>query len=162
MADNCNPHTFLTCARMPKATFIYLLNLLQNNGGLEDSIHISAGEKLMTFMFLLSGDTMRKVGHRWQHSMSTIRDNIDEIIAAVIACKPILMRPASIDEPQHPRIARGPKYSRYFQNCMGALDGSHIHAVVSADMQPTFRNRKQFISQNVNNLSLVISKVASL
>lgn len=37
----------------------------------------------------------------------------------------------------------------YFSNCIGALDGTHIHAVIPLALQARFRNRKQFISQNV-------------
>ncbi|KAI3834535.1 hypothetical protein MKW92_015111, partial [Papaver armeniacum] len=34
-------------------------------------------------------------------------------------------------------------------NCIGAIDGTHIPAMVSEDEQDVYRNRKGFISQNV-------------
>jgi hypothetical protein len=46
-------------------------------------------------------------------------------------------------------IANNPKFFPYFQNCIGAIDGSHIPAVIEAEKQAVFRNRKGFISQNV-------------
>jgi hypothetical protein len=36
----------------------------------------------------------------------------------------------------------------FFENCIGALDGSHIPAFVPTTESAVFRNRKDFISQN--------------
>ena len=149
MSPNCNPNTFLTCARMSKPTFERLLELLKNEGQLQDSLKISAGEKLMTFMYVLTGFSMRQIGHRWQHSTSTLRKNINDVIRAIIICKPLLMQAVTVDEPVHERIAGDPKYQPYFGNCLGAFDGTHIHAIVSPLEAALFRNRKKFISQNV-------------
>ena len=40
-------------------------------------------------------------------------------------------------------------YFPYFEDCIGALDGTHIAAHIPSSLQPRYRNRKQFISQNV-------------
>jgi hypothetical protein len=37
----------------------------------------------------------------------------------------------------------------YFQDCIGALDGTHIGVHVSLAEQPRYRNRKGTLSQNV-------------
>jgi hypothetical protein len=37
----------------------------------------------------------------------------------------------------------------YFENVIGALDGSHFHALIPPDEQTPWRNRKGFISTNV-------------
>jgi hypothetical protein len=42
-----------------------------------------------------------------------------------------------------------PKFSPYFNDCIGALDGTHIPAVIPACDSRPFRNRKGFHSQNV-------------
>jgi hypothetical protein len=36
----------------------------------------------------------------------------------------------------------------FFKDCLGAIDGSHIHCAAPASEQPSHRNRKGFISQN--------------
>jgi hypothetical protein len=38
---------------------------------------------------------------------------------------------------------------RYFKNCIGAIDGTHIPASVKEIYSSRFRNRKGFLSQNV-------------
>ena len=97
---------------MSKPTFERLLELLKNEGQLQDSLKISAGEKLMTFMYVLTGFSMRQIGHRWQHSTSTLRKNINDVIRAIIICKPLLMQAVTVDEPVHERIAGRQKCSR--------------------------------------------------
>jgi hypothetical protein len=37
----------------------------------------------------------------------------------------------------------------YFQDCIGALDGTHVTANVEPHLQQSFRNRKSTVSQNV-------------
>lgn len=40
-------------------------------------------------------------------------------------------------------------YSPFFDGCIGALDGTHIHVKVSRDAHDDFTNRKGWTSQNV-------------
>jgi hypothetical protein len=41
------------------------------------------------------------------------------------------------------------KYTPYFDNCLGALDGTHIGIQIPIKLQPRYRNRKGTLSQNV-------------
>jgi hypothetical protein len=41
------------------------------------------------------------------------------------------------------------KYSPYFSDCIGALDGTHIEMNIPLELQPRYRNRKGTLSQNV-------------
>ena len=41
------------------------------------------------------------------------------------------------------------KFAPYFQNCIGALDGTHIMAIADKEFERAYRNRKGFLSQNV-------------
>jgi hypothetical protein len=47
-----------------------------------------------------------------------------------------------------PQIRNNPKFWPFFKNCLGAIDGSHIHSVAPASERASHRNRKGFISQN--------------
>jgi hypothetical protein len=47
------------------------------------------------------------------------------------------------------RILDDPKYYPYFNNCLGALDGTHISIHVPLKEQLRYRNRKGTLSQNV-------------
>jgi DDE superfamily endonuclease len=47
-----------------------------------------------------------------------------------------------------PRIFDNSKLWPFFQGCLGAIDGSHIHLSPPAILQSLYRNRKGFLSQN--------------
>lgn len=47
------------------------------------------------------------------------------------------------------RISQDTRFSPWFDHCIGALDGTHIAVSVPTSHQPRYRNRKQYISQNV-------------
>ena len=47
-----------------------------------------------------------------------------------------------------PRIRGNGKLWPFFQGCLGAIDGSHIHLSPPAALQSLYRNRKGFCSQN--------------
>ena len=52
------------------------------------------------------------------------------------------------------------RFLPFFNDCLGALDGTHIHGVVPKELQARFHNKKKFISQNVlgvANLDLTLA-----
>lgn len=55
----------------------------------------------------------------------------------------------SPEQPLAPRISSDSKYYPYFEDCLGALEGTHIAATVPVEKHRTFRDRKGNISQNV-------------
>jgi hypothetical protein len=56
--------------------------------------------------------------------------------------------PSSEDPPAH-YLFNNPKFWPYFQNCLGAIDGSHIACTPSAADRANSRNQKGFLSQNI-------------
>lgn len=51
--------------------------------------------------------------------------------------------------PLQPVIADSPKFMPFFKDCVGAIDGTHVPALVPAEDHGRYRNRKGFISQNI-------------
>ena len=137
---------FKQITRMTKPVFLRLLRLLEEEGGLE-STQLCSGEKLMIFIQVLKGHSVREIGELWQHSNETISRATHTLIHAFKNVKGSLFFNPPNGTPA--TILNNPKFYPYFQDCIGALDGTHIPAVVSYDEQSTFRNRKGVISQNV-------------
>ena len=54
----------------------------------------------------------------------------------------------SFDEPPAFRITNNTKYAPYFNNCLGALDGTYIEIHIPIVLQPRYRNRKGTLLQN--------------
>jgi hypothetical protein len=55
----------------------------------------------------------------------------------------------TIDTLLSSRIIDNLKYTPYFNDCLRALDGTHIAVYVSVSQQARYRNRKGILSQNV-------------
>ena len=49
----------------------------------------------------------------------------------------------------HSRIVKDSRFTPYFNNCISALNGTHIHAFPGIKEQAPFKNRKGFLSHNV-------------
>ena len=147
--ETYNVHRFHEVARMDRSTFIKLRVMMMEAGGLEDSLYICAGQKIMVLVQVLRGYTNRQIKERWQHSGSTISKIIHEASDALIGCSGIVFQPAIIDAPAPSQIATSAKFSPFFDNCIGALDGTHIPACIPIVDQEAYRNRKKVITQNV-------------
>ena len=74
-----NVNRFLQVSRMDKETFNLLKKLLTNVGGLQDSMYICAGQKLMILKYVIRGHTNRETAERWQHSGATISTIVHEV-----------------------------------------------------------------------------------
>jgi hypothetical protein len=69
-------------------------------------------------------------------------------MALLILYKHVVKLPTA-DTPIPPRIAENTKYTLFFDNYIGALDGTYIPLIVELEKQSLYRNRKGFLSQNV-------------
>ncbi|MFQ6636657.1 hypothetical protein Gotur_013986, partial [Gossypium turneri] len=46
-------------------------------------------------------------------------------------------------------IRNNPRFYPYFKDCIGALDGTHVHASIPLSIQKRFHSRKRGTTQNV-------------
>jgi hypothetical protein len=149
LMDSQSEPLFRTACRMDRGTFVKFVQMLQEHGNLQSGRSVNAGQKLMIFIYVCSGFSNRQAASRFQHSGDTIHHCVYDVSKAMLRCKErIFVRPKA-EDPVPDRIAQNGKFFPWFQYCIGALDGSHIPAVLPADEQRPFRNRKGFISQNV-------------
>ena len=138
---------FFEVARMPYETFVALLSLLETEGGLRGSRHISAGHRLMMFMHSLIGTTFASQAERWQHSKSTCCASNRLVRKAILKCKKKLYVTPKASDPIHSKLQD--ENFKWFSNAIGAVDGSHVKAFVPPEFHSVFRNRKGELSQNV-------------
>jgi hypothetical protein len=140
MLNHENEKYFHEMFRMDRPCFIALVNKLTQECGLEESHHVTASEKLMIFIFIISGSSYSKTCDRFQHSGSTVTKIVHEVARSLFnngnkfLVKPTLTRDG-IEKLMEPKY-------RPFRNCVGALDGSHIMAVIPTKEQKLFRDRK--------------------
>ncbi len=144
--EDCNPRRFSEIARMDYDTFMSLKRALKEKG-LEGSINVGSGEKLMIFLYTITGHSNRETQERFQHSGETVSRVIKEVAGFIqLLTEDFITPPTEIVPPE---IQSNSKFFPYFKDCIGALDGTHIIAVVPPALHKRFRNRKGFTSQNV-------------
>ncbi|KIK11732.1 hypothetical protein PISMIDRAFT_78933, partial [Pisolithus microcarpus 441] len=87
--------------------------------------------------------TIRHVGERFQRSNDTISRYFHKLLS-IFSSSPFYsayVHMPDTDEVQ-PEIRENTRFWPFFQHAIGALDGSHIHAVPAANNRAAYRNHK--------------------
>lgn len=115
---------------------------------LESERTLTAAERLMHFLYIVGqGSGFRAVKSQFRRPLGTISDSFYYVMAALLSLyKEVVQEPDYEAIPT--RISSNSKFFPYFQDCVGALDSSHIKAYITGESKP-FRNRKGDLSQNV-------------
>ncbi|XP_056172358.1 uncharacterized protein LOC130139431 [Syzygium oleosum] len=127
--------------RMERHVFLNLCGLLKSRGWLADSRYIRVDELVAMFLLMICHkNSNRALCKRFQRSGQTISKYFGEVLKAVLKLAKETIVPPSFDVvPEEIRIE--PKFNRYFKGCVGAIDGTHIHATIPEHMQPRFRGK---------------------
>ncbi|KAL5578364.1 hypothetical protein UlMin_020063 [Ulmus minor] len=103
----------------------------------------------MIFVYVISQKaTNRMTMEDWQHSGSTISVVFTRICKAIASLSQTFIKPPNFDAIPN-EIRWNPKYYPYFQNCVGAIDGTHIAAHAPTDMANNFHGRKSTVTSNM-------------
>ncbi|CAN1242235.1 hypothetical protein LINPERPRIM_LOCUS5275 [Linum perenne] len=77
----------------------------------------------------------------FQHSTATISKYFGIVLKAVISLSRVVIVPPNMSEVP-PQILNDSKYYPYFKDCVGAIDGVHVDAIIPISKQTPFRGRK--------------------
>ncbi|KIN96156.1 hypothetical protein M404DRAFT_48269, partial [Pisolithus tinctorius Marx 270] len=91
----------------------------------------------------ITGLSIRHVGERFQRSNDMISQYFRKFIF-IFSLSPFYdayVHMPAVDEVQS-GIREDPRFWPFFQDAIGALDGSHIHAALGANDQAPYRNHK--------------------
>ncbi|KAL5550347.1 hypothetical protein UlMin_000523 [Ulmus minor] len=103
----------------------------------------------MIFIYVISQKvTNRMAMEDWQHSGSTISIVFTRICKAIASLSPIFIKPPNFDDVPD-EIRFNPKYYPYFQDCIGAIDGTHIAAHAPSNVANNYRGRKSNVTTNM-------------
>ena len=101
----------------------------------------------MIFLSTLRGNSFRTTATIWQVGYRQISSSVHEVINSIMNCQSDIWQ-NSPEPVLSDHIKNNDKYFPYFNYCLGAIDGTHIMAKVSPELQQRFRGRKG-VSQNV-------------
>ncbi|KAH7160581.1 hypothetical protein B0J13DRAFT_392261, partial [Dactylonectria estremocensis] len=125
---------FYDLFRMEQRTFGELCRWLRLNTTLPASRYQTVEQKGMIFLYIMgSGEGQRNAAHFFHVSQSSVSDIMKDLFDPAVQ-----LHTAFVTLPEDDYISRDveldPK-SRSFAGCIGALDGTHIDALVPLDQQ---------------------------
>lgn len=132
--------------RLNRAKFFRFCNLFRDRGLLEDTIHCCVEQQVAMFLNTMGHNLRnRLVGTNFDRSRETVNRYINKVLRAIGELRGELIRPLSLQTPT--KIQGNHQWDPYFKDCIGAIDGTHVRASVSKDMELSFRGRKSCLSK---------------
>ncbi|CAN1316241.1 hypothetical protein LINPERPRIM_LOCUS29998 [Linum perenne] len=95
----------------------------------------------MFFKILAHSNSARDNAKDFQHSATTVSKYVGIVLKAVISLSHVVIGPPNMSEVP-PQILNDPKYYPYFKDCVGAIDGVHVDAIIPTSQQTPFCGRK--------------------
>ncbi|PKA54908.1 hypothetical protein AXF42_Ash000744 [Apostasia shenzhenica] len=130
--------------------FIRLRDMLVDRGVLRDTRFMSAAEQLAVFMRVIAqANSHRGICEFFQHSLETVSRNFRQVLQSILALRDDFIVLSNASSPCHPHIRHNSHFYPYFKDMIGTIDGTHVPAIVPVCKQNRYRNRKDFVSQNV-------------
>lgn len=91
----------------------------------------------------------REIQEYFQHSASTVKLCFQEVLTTMLILNVKYVYQSQFLDLISNVILQNQKYSLYFDNCVGALDRTHIIIYMPATKRKPYRNQKRYLSQNV-------------
>ena len=115
---------------------------------MSESKNMSVKEQVLVFLYILGHNVrFRAAGGRFFRSTWTIHYYFYIVLQAILRLYPYVVKPP---EPSiQPEIQNNPRFFPWFEDFIGAIDGTHVRASVPIEMQDRFRGRKDKTTQNV-------------
>jgi hypothetical protein len=136
--------------RVERQLFNRLHNTLVQSYGLEDSTKMSSIEALAMFLWIVGApQPVRQAEDRFRRSLETISRTFNRVLTCVLRlAKDIIVPKDPTFSEVHPHL-ENPSFWPHFNNCIGAIDGTHIKMVVPNRDKIAHLNRHNETSQNV-------------
>ncbi|PKA54055.1 hypothetical protein AXF42_Ash016220 [Apostasia shenzhenica] len=138
------------CFCMSTQAFVGLRDIIVSRGILNDTRFMPATEQLVIFLRVVAqAYSYHSVCEFFQNSLETVSRNFNHVLQGILLLKDEYITLPNLTVPCHPHIKNNSNFYPYFKDILGAIDGTHIPAIVSRQKHRRYRNRKNFISQNV-------------
>ena len=136
--------------RMSRCVFDKLHSLLVESYGLKSTKRMSSMEALGLFLWICgSPQSVRQAEDRFTRSLEIVCRKFDKVLHSVSKLVADIIRPVDLEfKNVHPRL-QSPRFSPFFDNCIGAIDGTHVPVVVPNSKVVQHMGRHEYTSQNV-------------
>nr|QAA91979.1 transposase [Phalaenopsis equestris] len=146
-----HPIRFNNIFRMTVQIFMDLLQELSLNHGLQGSSRTTIREVLAITLYILSqNESIRGAMERFQHSSETILRYFSKGIQTIVSLAVKIVRPEDPSFVNTPgQITTNPRYMPYFNDCISAIDGTHVDARLPSHNKVTYIGRSGSATQNI-------------
>ncbi|CAL9010665.1 unnamed protein product [Prunus brigantina] len=143
-----DPEHFRQMYRMYPDVFHKLCNIIREKTLLQDTRFICVEEMLATFLRVVGqNNRFSVIRDTFGRSHFTASRSFNKVLKALNTLAPeMLVKPGSAVPA---KIRESTRFYPYFKDCIGAIDGTHIPAMVTGGDISSYRNRHGTISQNV-------------
>ena len=102
------------------------------------------------FLWILGApQSVRQAEDRFERSLDTVHNNFEKVLQCVVKLAADIIKPVDLEfRTIHPRL-RNPRFHPFFNNYIGATDGTHIPCVVQSNNLVQHMRRKGMTTQNV-------------
>ena len=127
-------NSYYNMFRMSPTIFHQLHDVLVESYGLKSSTKSTFVEALGMFLWLLGApQSVRQAEDRFERSLGTVHNNFEKVLQCVVKLAIDIIKPVDPEfRTIHHRL-RNPRFHPFFNNCIGAIDGTHIPCVVPSD-----------------------------
>ncbi|XP_074557060.1 protein ANTAGONIST OF LIKE HETEROCHROMATIN PROTEIN 1-like [Curcuma longa] len=136
--------TCIAQLRMNRSSFIKLCCMLENEGGLKGTRYMEVDEQVAISLHLIAHHVKnRTIQFRFKRSGETISRQFSLFLNVVIRLQNVLF--------ENPKTIAANSIDwrwKWFKNCLGALDGTHIKVRVPSEDRPRYWTRKGEIATN--------------
>ncbi|PPD99794.1 hypothetical protein GOBAR_DD03200 [Gossypium barbadense] len=137
--------TCIEQVRMNRTAFFKLCEMLESIEGLKSSRNMLVDEQVAMFLHIISHHLKNRViKHHFRRSGETISRVFHGVLDAVIRLQYVLFK-----KPEPITADSSDTRWKWFKNCLGALDGTHIKIRVPTVDKPRYRTRKGDIATNM-------------
>ena len=146
----CNETACYNMFRMTPDMFYSLHNLLKTEYGLRDTKKSTSIEALGMFLWILGApQSVRQAEDRFERSLGTVHSMFYRVLKCVIKYADDIIKPRDPEFRTRHRRVMNHRFYPEFEDCIGAIDGSHMPCVVPADKFVQHLCRKGLTTQNV-------------
>ncbi|WVZ92663.1 hypothetical protein U9M48_038709 [Paspalum notatum var. saurae] len=135
---------------MERNVFDRLHSVLVQSYGLKSTKKMSSVESLGLFLWMCGcPQSMRQAEDRFFRSKETCSRKFDKVLTCLNILAADIIRPLDLEfRTVHPRL-QSARFSPYFDNCIGAIDGTHVPVNVPSSKLVQRMGRKGITTQNV-------------
>ncbi|XP_072146817.1 uncharacterized protein [Setaria viridis] len=145
-----NRTSFYNMFRMNRDVFDSLHNILVQSYGLKSTRRMTSVEALAMFLWICGApQSMSQAEDRFVRSTETCSRKFEKVLHSLCKLAGDIVKPVDPTFSTVHRRLQSPRFSPYFDNCIGAIDGTHVPVIVPVDKVVQHTGRHGYTSQNV-------------